>query len=611
VNSKSLLSLLLRAGHIGAIRINQILGVVIALSTPALALLAGAILSCILHSGNPAENSIADGFARFLPNPNSLFEESVAPLRRVSLLLAIAAALIVLTSLLMYFYYRQIQSAAVAFEAALFERMRAQGKELARSRTLSAQQQALIDGLNYHLPRVRSTLTRWWRTYPRHLVQLVACTIVAFLIEPFLAMLALVAVGLIWLLYRFMDRSGRTGLPVVRERAALQRDEMVSLCLRGPLLESVHDEPSVEHRFKEQLSHYRRDALRSLTSSAWKTPTVLLVGGLLMGVLIFVIAVQILGHSSDFGVAGALTFGLCCVAAAVSFVRWQRAARELRMVASAAEELDRFLAIPVEEVDIEKLEKIDRVSRVAELDHVTVQDSRGRKLLENVSAVFRPNQLIGVIASQPLQANALAELLIGFGRPVSGRMLVDDRVVTDLRPDCLVRCGHWVLPQGAIVPGTLQDNLLSGAPLTDRERLEKTLKSTGLNEVMPALPEGVSTVISPGDDRLSADIPFRIGLARAALSGASLVVIEEPRGVGYDPESEQQTLEAIRSLVCDSRITVVLPQRLNTLRQCDAIIMLHAHRVAGVGTHAELVRENELYRHLNYLRFNPYQTAEN
>ena len=142
--------------------------------------------------------------------------------------------------------------------------------------------------------------------------------------------------------------------------------------------------------------HYRRDALRSLTSSAWKTPTVLFVGGLLMGLLIFVIAVQILGRSSDFGVAGALTFGLCCVGAAVSFVRWQRAGRELRMVASAADELDRFLAIPIEEIDLEKLEKIERVSRVAELDHVTVQDSRGRKLLENVSAEFRPGQLVGV-----------------------------------------------------------------------------------------------------------------------------------------------------------------------------------------------------------------------
>ena len=148
----------------------------------------------------------------------------------------------------MYFYYRQIQSSAVTFETALIERLRVQGKELARSRTLSAQQQALTDGLNYHLPRVRSTLTRWWRTYPRHLVQLVACTVLAFLIEPFLAMLAAVAVGLIWLLYRFLDRAGRTGLPVVRERAAHQREEMVSLCLRGPLLESVHDEPSVEHR---------------------------------------------------------------------------------------------------------------------------------------------------------------------------------------------------------------------------------------------------------------------------------------------------------------------------------------------------------------------------
>ncbi|MCR9296080.1 MAG: ABC transporter ATP-binding protein/permease [bacterium] len=607
MKSKLLKSLLQRSNSSGPVRAIDVLGVVVALSPPAIAYLVGAVFSCIAGSLTAEEDPRIAGFARFLPNPNAFFDPSVPALERVSWLLGVSSLVILLTAVLLYFYYRQIQSAAVEFECKLMEKLRSHGKNLARVRTLSAQKQALTDGLNYHLPRVRIALTRWWRTYPRHLVQLAACFILALLVEPLLALLAVVVAGLIQLVYRWLDRSGRTTLPVIRERASLQRDELVDLSLRGPLLESVHDEQSVEHRFLEQLLHYRRDAIRSLASSAWKTPVLILVGGMLVMLLVFVVAVQIVSGSSDFGIAGAITFCLCCVGCVVSFVRWQRAARELRTVESAAEELERFLAIPLEEVDVEELEQIERVERQAELDHVTVQDSRGRKLLENVSAVFTPNKLIGVIASQPLQAHALAELLLGFGRPVSGRMLLDDKVVTDLRPDSLAHCAHWVSPDGAIVPGTLKDNLTNGDRAKDVERLEAIIKETGVSEIMHLLPEGLSTIISPGDDRLSADAPFRIGLARAVLRSPSIVVVEEPKSKGYDAESEQQTLRAIQSLVHERGITVVLPERLNTLRHCDTVIMLHDHRVAGVGTHTTLLQENELYRHLNYLKFNPFR----
>lgn len=608
--SKSLKNLLARAGSLGQLSVAAVLGSLVALSVPLLALLLGGILSCLVHGDSTAASEQSErGFAVLMPDPSALLGVGIPPLARASYLLVAALAVLVLNGLLLSVFYRLLQSAAVAFEVTLIERLRQHAKQLATVRTLSAQQQALTDCLAYHLPRVRSSLSRWWRTSPRHFVQLVACVLVAILIQPMLAVLTCIATGVVVLVYRFIDRMKRTKLPVVRERAAQHRGALIDLSLKGPLLASVHDEAEVERRFNEQLTHYRQEAYQSLASSSWKTPTVVLTAGLLGCLFLFVISVQILGTEGQFSVAGAFAFVLCLVGAAVSSVRIQRTLRDLRSVETAAEELENFLSIPVESLDGDDLKPVSRVTTSAVLDHVTVQDSRGRKLLDNVSATFKPGQLIGVVSSQRLQAHALVELLMGFGRPVSGRMLIDDQLVTDLSADSLAKCAHWVAADGALVTGSVRDNLVGLDHQIDQAVVDEAVRASCLSESIQQLPDGVSTIITPADDRLVGDAPFRVGVARAALRNKSVLVIEEPEA-HYDQQTEQQSLAAIRSLVKHNAISVVLPQRLLTLRSCDLVIMLHEHQVVDTGTHAELLQRNELYRHLNYLKYNPFRRAE-
>ena len=380
----------------------------------------------------------------------------------------------------------------------------------------------------------------------------------------------------------------------------------MALSLQGPLLESVHDSAAIEKRFEDQLSHYRLDAVRSLTSSTWKNPALLVVGGGLVCLFLFVIAVQVLRSETTFSVPAALSFSLCLAAAAVSAQRLLRGWRDLRSIDSAAEELEQFLALPAQEFEGQNLKPIQGVSRNVELEHVTVQDSSGRKLLENVSVGFQPGMLIGVLASGRLQARALVELLMGFGRPVSGRLLFDGVDVADLKPQSLALCAHWVASDGALVAGSVQDNLLQPTARGSGRDLHQAISQTGLNELIGQLPDGLATLISPSDDRLFGDGAFRLALARAALTKASIYVIEEP-SAHYDAAMEQQTYEAMRSLVSPEAFTVILPQRLLTLRHCDLLIMMHDHAVVDTGTHAELLQRHELYRHLNYQRFNSFR----
>lgn len=607
VISKSLKSLLERSGRLPHVKSSLIIGCVVALGVPLISILLGGTLNCLIDARHDTLESQTIAFSAFLPDVSRLLPAEYSPLAKVSVLLGLVFATVVLTSTLLYVFYRQILAAGVEFEVAMIERLRLHAKRLATSRTLSAQQLALTDSLNYHLPRVRSVLTRYWRTFPRHIVQLALCALVTFSLEPLLALLTAIAVGLVILIYRWLERLGRSGLPVVRERAELQRGALIDLSLNGPLLESVHETHEIERRFSEQLAHYLKDAARSLRGAAWKTPLVVLIAGALVCLFLFVIAVDVLMPESRFSIAGAVTFLLVFVGGAISAVRIYRTQRELRTVETAAEELERFLSLPVEEFDSESLKPIDRIRQQAELDHVTVLDSDGRKLLENVSAVFKPGQLIGVVASQQLQANTLVELLMGFGRPASGRMLVDGIDVTDLQPASLTRCAHWIAKDGAIITGSVRDNLLGGADRRNDVEISDVVKAARLTEIVQQLPDGMATIVTPGDDRITGDAAFRMGVARAKLRHASMCVIEEPTA-RYDHSTEQQTLEAVSELVGPEAITVILPQRLQTLRKCDWIIMLSEHKIIDAGNHADLLHRSELYRHLNYLRHNPFRS---
>ncbi len=179
----------------------------------------------------------------------------------------IALGVIFFQVVCLYLFYRRVQVVAVRLEAAVMERMWEHSRRLSVVKTLSGQQSALVDGLEYHLPRLRASLSRWWRASPRHIVQLVACLLLAVLISPLLALLSIVAAAIVIMVYRTLDRYRRTRLPVVRERATQRRGKVLALSMQGPLLESVQSDADIQSHFHDELAAYRKEAVKSLASS--------------------------------------------------------------------------------------------------------------------------------------------------------------------------------------------------------------------------------------------------------------------------------------------------------------------------------------------------------
>lgn len=591
-------SLLQRVGGVPSLVFASMLGCCAAITVPIVFLCCGLVVD-ILASAESQRS-----FGELLPNFRVYLPGDLSRLGQVAVTLLITLGVIFYQVICLYLFYRRVQVVAVRLEAAVMESMWEHSRRLSVLRTLSGQQTALVDGLEYHLPRLRASLSRWWRASPRHIVQLCACLLLAMLISPRLALLSIVAAAIVIMVYRTLDRYRRTRLPVVRERATQRRSKVLALSLQGPLLESVQSDADIQKHFHDELAAYRKEAVQSLASSAWKTPLVLLLAGLLSCLFVFLVSIQILRAENHLTLAGCLTFLLSCAGVALSAIRLQRSGRELRSVQTATEDLLRFLVLPAEPLPLLENKKPSTVDKLVELDHVTVLDSHGRKLLENVSARFERNRLIGIVATQRLQASALMELLLGIGRPVSGRMLIDQVAVADIDPQAMKQLGIWVSDSGPLITGSVESNLMTSSGAVQSVGIMDALRSARALEAIQRLPDAVATLVTPGDDRFLPDTPFRLGIARALLRSAPIIVMEEPGG-RVDSKIEQETIEAIRAAVSPQSIAVVLPQRLNTLRQCDQIILLHEHQVADVGTHAELLQRCDLYRHLNYVRFSP------
>ena len=100
---------------------------------------------------------------------------------------------------------------------------------------------------------------------------------------------------------------------------------------------------------------------------------------------------------------------------------------------------------------------------------------------------------------------------------------------------------------------------------------------------------------------------FRIAIARAILREPSVFVIEEPTEPLDDDTKD--LLDDTLGRVLPGKTVIYLPHRVSTLRECDKIVLVHEGRVVAKGNHRDLISDNELYRHLYYLEYNPFAEA--
>ncbi|MBB2744753.1 UNVERIFIED_ORG: ATP-binding cassette subfamily B protein [Microbispora rosea subsp. rosea] len=147
-----------------------------------------------------------------------------------------------------------------------------------------------------------------------------------------------------------------------------------------------------------------------------------------------------------------------------------------------------------------------------------------------------------------------------------------------------------------LVEGSVRDNLLLGAASpADDEIIMATLESVDLRQVVLDLPDGLDTVIGRGVD-LSGGQRQRLALARALLSDAAVILLDEPTSQ-LDGVNELRLRDVIDRLARE-RAVVVVAHRLSTIQQADQVVVMDGGTVVDAGAHSDLMSRCEHYRQL-------------
>jgi ABC-type multidrug transport system fused ATPase/permease subunit len=217
----------------------------------------------------------------------------------------------------------------------------------------------------------------------------------------------------------------------------------------------------------------------------------------------------------------------------------------------------------------------------------------GPPLLDALGFTVEPGRTVAVVGATASGKSTLTSLLVRLVDPAAGAVLLDG---TDLRALAAGQlAGHVSLvPQQAFLfDDTVRGNVTLGADVPDDE-VWAALRTAQADGFVAALPDGLETRLGERGTSLSGGQRQRLSLARALVRRPRLLVLDDATSA-CDPSVEAAILDGLREL--DTSVLVVA-YRKATIALADEVVFLHRGRVAGHGTHRQLLATNEAYRAL-------------
>ncbi|MFF9323422.1 ABC transporter ATP-binding protein [Streptomyces sp. NPDC014776] len=222
----------------------------------------------------------------------------------------------------------------------------------------------------------------------------------------------------------------------------------------------------------------------------------------------------------------------------------------------------------------------------------------GRSAVRDFTLSVAPGETVALVGASGAGKSTVLNLVIGFIRPTSGRLLLDgtDMAGLDLRT---YRRFVSVVPQESILfDGTIRENVAYGMEdEADEEAVRAALRDANALEFVDRLPQGLDTLVGEHGARLSGGQRQRLAIARALIRDPKVLILDEATSA-LDTRSEALVQQALARLL-HGRTTFVVAHRLSTVRGADRIVVMGDGRVLETGTHDELLHRGGAYTALH------------
>jgi ATP-binding cassette, subfamily B, bacterial len=399
----------------------------------------------------------------------------------------------------------------------------------------------------------------------------------------------------LFLLLRTFQRRVTAAYGVVRERMGEMLAAVSESVVGAPIVRAYAIEDRTAERIDDAVSRHQQAATRAQKLVALTFSSGELVAGLTTASVV-VVGVQL-------GIGGNITLGellafLFLVTLFVGPVQvgtevlneaqnavsgWRRVLGVLDTPADVADPGPAGVVLPRGPIDVR-------------FEHVSFGYPDGPTVLHDVDLSIAPQSRVAVVGETGSGKTTFAKLLTRLMDPASGRVLIDDVDLRDVRFSSL-RSRIVMVPQdGFLFDATLADNIRFGRPAASDADIELALLELGLGEWLDGLSGRLATPVGQRGESLSAGERQLVALARAYLADPDLLVLDEATSA-VDPATEVRLQRALEGLT-RGRTAISIAHRLSTAEAADDVLVFDAGRVVERGPHANLVHGGGVYERL-------------
>ena len=219
-----------------------------------------------------------------------------------------------------------------------------------------------------------------------------------------------------------------------------------------------------------------------------------------------------------------------------------------------------------------------------------------RIVLRDIDLRIDPNQIVGLVGGTGAGKSTLFSLVPRFYDPTTGSITLDGRDLREITKRTLRAQIAIVLQDTLLFSTTVRENIAYGRPDATEEEIIDAARRAQADDFIRQLPNGYASPVGERGGHLSVGQRQRIGIARAFLKNAPILLLDEPTSA-LDPTTESAIMDTIKELM-RGRTTLIATHRLATIHGVDQIVVLEHGRIVEKGRGPELIARGGVYAKL-------------
>ncbi len=424
--------------------------------------------------------------------------------------------------------------------------------------------------------------------------------------DPGLSLIFLIAVPILFVLVTFIARKGT---PMFRSMQ--KKLDRINLVMREGLtgirvIRAFNRDEYEKKRFEEANLDFMQTAIRVFRIMAVMMPVMMMVMNLTTVSIIWFGGIRIdRGHMMVGDLMAFIQYGMHIMfsmfALSMLFVMIPRAAASLARV---NEVLDTKPSIKDPENPVKPGDKRGYV----EFRDVTFSyPGAERPALSNITFSAGPGEVTAIIGGTGSGKSTLSSLLLRFYDVQSGSILVDGIDIREMtQKELRAKIGY--APQRAVLfSGSVADNIRYGKKDATIEEVRHAAEIAQAKDFVEKMPEQYDAEISQRGTNISGGQKQRLSIARALVGRPEIYIFDDTFSA-LDFKTDARLRAALKSETADATV-IIVAQRVNTVMDADRIIVLEDGRIAGIGTHEELLKDNEIYREIVFSQLSEEEIA--